>query len=168
MSARPPGACGAGTASLVNDDKCLTSADPTCCCCPLWCGEDQQKCCLQDCKEFLLWELVVHWARLGSKTSNGTVSAGLQRDITELEQALPLIRFPLMSKADLNTIALHPLARSSRLLSELLAEARAAHADAARAEELQVRPSFTANAVCISSEEPAASDHTFVCHGDLM
>ena len=101
--------------------------------------EGQQHCCLQDCREFLLWESVVRWAANGSRSS-GSASGGLQRELAEVEQALPLIRFPLMSEAELDAIAVHPLARSSRLLCELLAEARAAHADAARAQELQVRP----------------------------
>ncbi len=110
--------------------------------------EGQRTCCLQDCIEFLLWELVVRWAQSGSR-SIGSDSAGPQRELAEVELALPLIRFPLMSEAELDAIAVHPLARSSRLLSELLAEARAAHADAARAEELQV---LTSPAICTCCE----------------
>ena len=96
-------------------------------------------CCPQDCKEFLVWEVVVRWAQCASNSSSPSA-----RSLAEVEQALPLIRFPLMSVDELNTVAVHSLARRCSLLTELVAEARAARADAARAEELQVLPSSAA------------------------
>ena len=90
---------------------------------------------VQDCREFILWEVVLRWAQPASN-SGGSPESG--RELAEIEQALPLIRFPLMSEAELDAIASHPLACTCGLLAELLAEARAAHADAARAQELQV------------------------------
>ena len=86
--------------------------------------------------------MVVRWAHYGAKPGQSSSGGhgGFWRELAEIEKALPLIRFPLMSEADLDIVGAHPLIRSCRLLKELLAEARASHADAARAEELQVSP----------------------------
>ena len=88
-----------------------------------------------------MWEVVVRWAQYGAEASRSgnCGDAGVRRQSAEVEKALPLIRFPLMSEADLEVVSAHPLASSCRLLRDLLAEARASHADAARAEQLQVR-----------------------------
>ena len=140
VPARPPVAPIAGVASICS---CSGLHCPICTRVFLLyeqLNDDNRICVPQDCREVLVWEVVVHWAQHGTCSSGGT-GAGLCRNLAEVERVLPLIRFPLMSEADLGAVAVHPLARSCRLLAELVAEARAAHANAARAEELQVRPS---------------------------
>lgn len=111
----------------------------------------------QACREAVVWGVVADWAQYGSTSSGGRSSSSgggsggngrdvnsngsngsgsaaaaaagqLCRDASEVERALPLVRFPLMSDAELKEVGGHPMAAESPLLRALLAEATASHA----------------------------------------
>lgn len=80
----------------------------------------------QTCSEIVVFEFVLVWSGAAWVSH-----AGAQGDdapyhsLAELERVLPRIRFPLMLPDELNNIAGHPLASTSPVLQQLLAEARA-------------------------------------------
>lgn len=84
-----------------------------------------------DCSEMVLFNLTLRWmaygrtegSAYGSLQEASSSDSGPWRSLQELEEVLPLIRFPLMSDSELQAVAEHPVATRSSLLQELLREA---------------------------------------------
>ena len=82
-----------------------------------------------DCEEKLVFDALMQWAGwrrtvcCGQEPPSGSADHGTPALEQELEKLLPLVRFPVMSDAELDAVTRHELGKRSALLRELLTEA---------------------------------------------